>query len=54
MEEPIIVELGLTARQMNSLMWILECWLKQYEDTESSDYKVDALSMLTALESVGE
>ena len=51
-EEDIVVELCMTASQLNSLRWVLICWLGQYEAGEGSQLKSDILAIHTALEGV--
>jgi len=48
----IVVELGLTRGQVESIMWVLVCWLKQYEGSERSTLQQDAQEILEALEGV--
>lgn len=51
-EEDIVVELSMTASQVKTLQWILLCWLGQYEENESSTYKIDAVAIFKALEEI--
>lgn len=50
MDDEVVVELGMTAGQVQTLQWILKCWLKQYESSESSEHKINALAIYEALE----
>ena len=51
-EDPIVLELGMTKSQLESLRWVLICWLGQYESGEGSQLKSDVLAIHEALESV--
>lgn len=51
-EDNIVVELGMTGSQVETLHWILKCWLNQYEDNESSVHKNNAQAIYNALEGI--
>lgn len=51
-EQEVVVELGLTRRQVKNLKWVCECWLKQYEKDEGSPMKDDIGGIQQALEGV--
>ena len=47
----IVIELGLTTSQFETLRWVLICWLGQYGTNEFSKYKDDVEAISAALES---
>lgn len=51
-EDNIVVELSMTGSQVETLHWILKCWLKQYESNESSRHKVNAQAIYNAIEEI--
>jgi len=51
-EEDVVVELCMTARQVQTLRWVLICWLRQYEDKEWSVYREDSQAIFEALQDV--
>jgi len=51
-ENDVVVELCMTARQVQTLQWILLCWLGKYEGTEWSVYREDSQAIFDALRGV--
>lgn len=52
MSDDIVVELGLTKKQVKSLCWVLACWLKQYGASEGSLIKEHVTEIKEALEDI--
>lgn len=50
--DEVVVELGMTESQLQSLRWVLICWLGQYESGEGSQLKSDILAIHNALEGI--
>lgn len=50
MEEPIVIELGMTARQAATLNWILSCWLKSNKNYDIQEVYDSIAAIQKALE----
>lgn len=48
--ETVVCELALTRPEVQTLQWVLTCWLAQYETNEGSFYKTHAKNLHEVLE----